>query len=290
MLNSFLSSGFQQPVSLGLRPSDQQCTAQENRFPDRFCQQVYWGREAPGLQGDPDCSPKCRACQPTNQSRGKGTSLLEKGAFSESEVAGTPYLRAAGQGRDPEENWQGCWVAFPQVEGEFCPGFCNKNLPAAPPPRGRGALKRAMSEAEVSAPSSLPHWRGRAVPLLLCVSGRSFGGTPRWEVRGVERAPLLAQALTCSAFLWAHPSSACQALPRSQGARPGPGRFGGGRRAGCLGTWVKKRRPSGKEEQDRSQASSQERLHHWGVGSWAAKGPECRQAPCSHVGAPQLLL
>lgn len=131
----------------------------------------------------------------------------------------------------------------------------------------------------MSAPSSLPHWRGRAVPLLLCVSGRSFGGTPRWEVRGVERAPLLAQALTRSAFLWAHPSSACQALPGSPGARPGPGRFGGGRTAGCLGTWVKERRPSGKEEQDRSPASSQERLHHWGVGSWAAKGPSPQGRP-----------
>lgn len=58
-----------------------------------------------------------------------------------------------------------------------------------------------MSEAAASAPSSLPHWRGRAVPLLLCASGRSFGGTPRWEVRGVEQAPLPAQAVTCSAFL-----------------------------------------------------------------------------------------
>lgn len=205
-------------------------------FSRPFLRQVYWGRQAPGLQGDPDCSPKCRACQPTNQSRGRGTSLLEKGAFSESEVAGTPYLRAAGQARDLEENWQGCWVAFPQVEGSSARVSATRTCLQHPRPSNGGALKRAMSEAEVSAPAGLPHWRGRAVPLLLCVSGRSFGGTPRWELRGVEQAPLLAQALTCSAFLWAHPSSACQALPGSPGAPPGPGRFGGGRTAGCLGT------------------------------------------------------
>lgn len=68
---------------------------------------------------------------------------------------------------------------LPQVGGESCPGFLQQEPACSTPAPWGGALKRAMSAAAVSAPSGLPHWRGRVVPLLLCASGRSFGGTPR---------------------------------------------------------------------------------------------------------------
>lgn len=55
------------------------------------------------------------------------------------------------------------------------------------PHPGGGLLKGQCRRQAMSAPSDLPRWGCGIAPLLLCVSGRSLGGTPSWEVsREVE--------------------------------------------------------------------------------------------------------
>lgn len=64
------------------------------------------GEGNPSLREGPGQLSKMQACQPTNQNSEEEFPLLEKGAFSESEVTGTPYL-SCRSGDLEVENWQG---------------------------------------------------------------------------------------------------------------------------------------------------------------------------------------
>ena len=106
VLSSFLSSGLNNQSPWRVRPSYLQFTPPGKSFSRPFLIASLAGKwggqvrrwEAPVPRRDPDCSPKCRACQPTNHSSERGTSLPERGAFSESELARIPYLCPAGPG------------------------------------------------------------------------------------------------------------------------------------------------------------------------------------------------
>lgn len=73
--------------------------------------------------------------------------------------------------------------SFPQVTGELSPGFLQQE-PAcstpAPPPTVGGALKRAMSEAEVAAPPTPPTRGGglHVAPLLFLCIWEELWGNP----------------------------------------------------------------------------------------------------------------
>lgn len=88
-------------------------------------------------------------------------------------------------------NWHGWHLGLSgRLLGSPVAGFLQQEPACSTPAPVGGALKMAMSEAEVSVSRDIPHRRCSVVPLLLCVGGRSFWGTPCCEGSGgVEQAP-----------------------------------------------------------------------------------------------------
>lgn len=191
MLSSFLSSGLSNQSLWRVRSSYLQFT-----LPGKsFSRPVLAASSGDGRVGSssPLEGPRRLSkmqCFSTNQSQ------QQKGNFP-SRKRGFLRIRAhwytlplSGRSGDLEDGpWQGTGLLsgspFPQVAGELSPRLSaiGTSLQHPRPLRGgllKGQCQRLRCWPHHTAPPSLGC---RVHPPFLCVSGRSFGGTPCWEVK-----------------------------------------------------------------------------------------------------------
>lgn len=168
-------------------------------------------------------------------------------------MPGTPSLCRAGRG----PGRVGGWVSSFSAGGwQLGPGF-SATRTCLQRPRPLGGLLKGQCQKQRRQPHQNSPLETQGWPLLLCASGRSFGGTPRWEVGwwgGGGAGP--------------SPGTGCDMQHISLGPIPTlplrlflgeqPGRFGGGRRGGCLGTLGKPENLLGRKSGTGHRESSQE--------------------------------